>query len=78
MIASTPVGELGPQDDRRDPDDEHDERVAERIDRAVLESPAPLLLRAGDVCDRRDVVPIDAVAEPEQEGRHDDADAEGL
>jgi hypothetical protein len=72
------VGKLGSKDDRQDPDREHDEGMAERVDRAVLERQSAVLLRAGDVRDRGDVVPVDAVPEPEQERRHDDADAKGL
>jgi hypothetical protein len=37
-------GEPRPEGDRHNPDHEHDESVSERVDRAVLERPTPLLL----------------------------------
>ena len=66
------------QEDGRRTDHEHHERVSEGVEGAEDDRRATVLLRARDVRDRRDVIPIDPVAEPEQERRQEDAETEGL
>ena len=67
-----------PEDDRSDTDHEHHQRVPERVERPEGERLRTVILRAGDVGDRGDVVPVDPVAEAEQEGRDEQAEPESL
>ena len=76
IAASMRVGERLAGDDRDDTDHEDDDPVAGRVEGRVPESGPDRPLRGRDVGDRGDVVPVDAVAEPEGEGRHDQGEAE--
>jgi hypothetical protein len=72
------LGKFLSKQDRRCPDHEDDQRMPERVDRPERNRCATFVLRAGDVGDRREMVPVDAVAESEQEGGGEDTQAEGL
>jgi hypothetical protein len=68
---------LAGQDGERSEDQDH-QGVAQRVERAEQQRLPPVVLRARDVRDRGDVVPVDAVLEPEPQGRHQRSDPEAL
>jgi len=70
--------EVLPQGDGTDSEDEHDQSVSEGIEGGEEHRRPGRVLGTGDVGDRRDVVPVDAVPEPESEHGGDEADPEAL
>ena len=66
------------QDDGREPEQEHDEGMAERVQRCEPHRTSRFFLRARDVGERGDVVPVDAVAKAEAECGQKEAEVKGI
>ena len=78
VVRDRPIHRLLGDDDAR-PDGDHDGRVAEREEVADAERLLSLVHQlAGGVVDRRDVVGVEGVAQPERVGQHRHADAQAL
>jgi hypothetical protein len=58
------------EEDGHHSEGQNDRGVAERVESPVPDGPTAIVLGAGDVGDGRDVVPVDAVPQPEQQGPH--------
>src|SRR5919106_2382586 len=72
------LGQTFARHDRKDAEGEHDARVAYDVQRPEQYRVTAFLLRARDVGDRRDVIPVDPVAEPEPESRNEQPEAESV
>ncbi len=62
------------REDDGGPDRKGNRRVPQRVERGEHHRAAPALLRRGDVAQRREVVPVEPVTEPERERGRDEAD----
>jgi hypothetical protein len=71
-----PLWKAVPRHDGQDPQGQHHQRVPQDVEGAEQERLPPVLLGAGDVGDGRDVVPVDAVAEPEGERGQEEPELE--